>query len=250
MLRATYRIAVLAVLVAAGSWGYWYFHNAQSPAVRIEKLEREKQELKEIVQRLTEDRRVAEMIVLDQRPTAAGIETTLLFSEQARDGTSLPPKRLTVKGDEVWVAGLSVRFEQGWLERNDPLRGHGIFLFTKIFGQNQTPESGLPIDDPGQIPDVYKPDPRKAGDDVRMAQVSQFERDLWGNFWQLVNDKELRAEKGVSVASGKAVNFKALPDRLYRITLDAGGSPTVDWEPMKSIYREAMKRPATANIAQ
>src|SRR4051812_2982982 len=105
MLRATYRLAVLAVLVSAGSVGYWYFHNPQSPAVRIQKLEEEKRELQQIVQRLTDERRVAEMIVTDQRQTPGGLETTLLFVEQARDGTPLPAKSFTVKGDEVWVAG-------------------------------------------------------------------------------------------------------------------------------------------------
>jgi hypothetical protein len=30
---------------------------------------------------------------------------------------------------------------------------------------------------------------------------------------------------------------------LYRVTLDASGNPTVEWEAIKPIYREAMKRP-------
>ena len=92
MLRATYRLAILSVLVAASSVGHWYFHNPQSPAVRIAKLEEEKKELQQIVQRLTDERRAAEMIVTDQRKTDQGLETTLLFVEQARDGSPLPPK--------------------------------------------------------------------------------------------------------------------------------------------------------------
>src|SRR3954466_11020020 len=108
MLRATYRLLVLAVLVAAGSVGYWYYHNPQSPTVRIQKLEEDKRQLQQIVQRLTDERRVAEMIVTEQRPAAdgAGVETTLLFVEQGRDGRSLPAKSFTVRGDEVWLAGL------------------------------------------------------------------------------------------------------------------------------------------------
>lgn len=241
MLRATYRLVMLSVLVAAGSVGYWYFNNPQSPAVRIQKLEEEKRELQSIVQRLTDERRVAEMIVTEQRATPdKGIETTLLFVEQARDGSPLPAKSFTVKGDEVWVAGLSIRFEQGFLEKNDALRGRGIFLFTKMFGQNQTPAQGLAVDEPGKIPDVYRGDPKD------VARVSEFEKDLWGNFWRLVDDKTFRAEKGVATAGGKAVYFKAAPERLYRVTLDASGNPSLDWQPMPPIYREAMRRPATA----
>jgi hypothetical protein len=246
MLRATYRLAVLAVLVAAASWGYWYFHNPNSSAVVIDRLTREKAELEQVVGRLTEDRRVAEMVVTDQRRTPAGLETTLLFVEQARDGSSLPPKSVTVKGDLVYVDGLSIRFDKGFLTQpnGDLLRGHGIFLFTRAFGDLQTPESGPPIDDPGNIPDVYKPSPRT--DIKQMAEIGQFERRLWGEFWRLVDDKQFRNQSGVSVASGKAVSFRPQPDRVYRISIDAGGSPTVDWEPMPPIYREAMKKPGVA----
>lgn len=245
MLRATYRLAILAVLVTCASLGYWYFNNPQSPAVRIQKLEQEKKQLEQIVTRLTDERRVAELIVTDQKQLPSGnVETTLLFVEQARDGSPLPGKSFTVKGDEVWVAGLSIRFEQGWLEKDDLLRGRGVFLFTRMFGQDQTPASGLPIDDPGKVPDVYRGDPKK------MALVSEFEKDLWANFWRLVDDKQYRAEKGVATAGGKAVYFRAATDRLFRITLDASGNPTVDWEPIKPIYREAMRKspaPAAAN---
>jgi hypothetical protein len=244
MLRATYRLVVLAVLVASASVGYWYYHNPQSPAVRIAKLEQEKNELQQIVKRLTDEQRVAEMIVTDQHQTPEGMQTTLLFVEQARDGTPLPPKSFTVRGDEVWVGGLSIRFEEGWLEKNDPLRGRGIMLFTRIFGQNQTPAQGVPIDQPGKIPDIYRGDPKE------IARVSAFESELWDNFWRLTEDKEYRAEKGVEVAGGKAVFFKAVPDRLFTITVDARGNPTVVGDPIKPIYREAMKKSATTSSVQ
>ncbi|HEY7120070.1 MAG TPA: hypothetical protein VH475_26015 [Tepidisphaeraceae bacterium] len=246
MMRATYRILVLAILVAAGSVGYWYYHNPFSPAVQIQRLEAEKRQLQDIVQRLTDERRVAEMIVTDQKRTAdgLGVETTLLFVEQARDGSPLPAKSFTVKGDEVWVAGLSIRFEQGFVEKGDALRGRGIMLFTKIFGQDQTPAQGLAIDEPGKIPDVYRGDPAK------VARVTEFERELWQNFWRLVDDKAYRAEKGVATAGGKAVYFKAMPERLYHVTLDVSGNPTVDWEPVKPIYREAMKKGVAQGTAR
>ena len=136
----------------------------------------------------------------------------------------------------MWVAGLSIRFEQGFVEKGDALRGHGIMLFTKLFGQDQTPAQGQAVDDPGKIPPVYRGDPKE------VARVSEFERELWRDFWRLVDDKQYRAEKGVATAGGKAVYFKAQPDRLYRVTLDASGNPSVDWEAIKPIYREAMRK--------
>src|ERR1700710_117429 len=109
MLRATYRLIVLSVLVASASMGYWYYHNPMSPTVQLAQEREKNRHLQEFVQRLTDERRVAEMIVTDQRKTEKGVETTLLFVEQARDGTPLPAKSFTVQGDEVWVAGLSIR---------------------------------------------------------------------------------------------------------------------------------------------
>jgi len=244
MVRATVRLIVLCILVASASVGYWYYHNPQSPAVRIAKLEEEKKELQQIVARMTDERRVAKMLVTSQHQTPTGIETTLMFQEQARDGTWLPPKSFTIKGDEVWLAGLSIRFEQGGLEKNDPLRGQGIMLFTRIFGQNQTPAQGLPIDQPGKIPDIYRGDPKE------VARVSAFENELWDNFWRLVDDKSFRADKGVETAGGKAVYFKAVPDRLFTVTVDARGNPTAVGEPMEPIIREAMKQAATTRSVQ
>jgi len=244
MLRATYRLVVLCILVASASVGYVYYHHLQLPNQQLAAEREKNQVLEQLVQRLTEERRVAEMIVTDQHPTPQGVETTLLFVEQARDGTPLPPKSFTIKGDEIWVAGESIRFQEGWLKKNDALRGHGILLFTKIFGQNQTPAQGLPIDQPGKIPDIYRGDPKE------VARVSAFESELWENFWKLVDDKQYREKMGVEVASGKAVYFRAVPERLYRITEDARANPTVDWEPIKPIYREAMKKAATTGNVQ
>src|SRR4051794_22304846 len=187
MLRATYRLAVLSVLVSAGSVGYWYFHNPQSPGVRIEKLEEEKRELQQIVRRLTDERRVAEMIVTGQTQGPKGLETTLLFVEQSRDGTPLPARTFTVVGDEIYIAGLSIRFRQDFVMNDDPLRGRGIMLFTHLFGKNQRPADGPAIDTPGQIPELYR-DPKET------ARVTDYERELWANFWKLTDDPKYRAE--------------------------------------------------------
>lgn len=240
MLRTSFRLAVLVVLVGAGSFGYWWWHNPSSPAMQIKRLEEEKKQLQEIVTRLTEEQRVAEMIVTDQQYKGDKVEsTTLLFVEQARDGTPLPARSFTIKGKEAWVAGLSIRFKDDFVMKNDPLRGHGIMLFTRMFGENQTPASGLPIDTPNEIPNIYRGSPKE------QAQVSQFESELWKNFWRLVEDKSYRDEKGVEVAGGKAVYLPVQPDRLYRITVDARGNPTMTWEPIKPIYREAMRKPTS-----
>ena len=50
-------------------------------------------------------------------------------------------------------------------------------------------------------------------------------------------------EKGVRVAMGQGVWGMFEPDRLYTITLENDGGLSLTSEPLKGIYREALKKP-------
>jgi hypothetical protein len=233
MIRALAKIIVLSVLVLAGAVGIYAYQDQTSDTRKIEKLEEEKHELQQIVQRLSDERRVAEVLVTDQSDVAGVLRTTLLFVEYARDGSSLPPKAFTIEGKTAHVDALVIKFERDFLRDNDPLRGHSIALFTKIYGDQQSPASGETIDAPGQIPDVYR------GADPK---VSEFERELWNNFWKLAEDPEYRARYGVRVANGQGVWGPFERDKLYTITIESDGGLNITSEPLRGIYREALKR--------
>ena len=243
MLRAFTRIGILAVLVTGLGW--WYFYNPNSPAVRIARLEQEKRELEQIVGRLLNERRVAEFVVTNQQPINGQLQTTILWDETTPNGARVASKSFTVKGEEIHIDALSIRFQHGFLEKDDPLRGKGLVLFTRLYGAQQTPAEGFAIDDPNQVPGVYKKDqPGTVSPQTNAGpDASTFERQLWEDFWRLVNDKPYREEKGVQVASGKGIWIKKVePGRVYTVTVDAHGNPTLDWEPIKPILREAMKQ--------
>ena len=249
MLRALTRIGILASL--AGGLGWWYFHNPNSPNVRIARLEQEKRELEQIVTRLTTDRRVAEFVVTSQQRAGGRLQTTLLWDETTPEGTRAASKSFTIDGDEVHIDALSIRFVEDFVMKDDPLRGKGLVLFTRLYGAHQTPADGFPIDDPNQVPGVYRKDQPGAALPGASADpdASTFERQLWENFWRLVNDKGFREEKGVRVASGKGVWVRKVePGKVYTVTVDAHGNPTVDWESIKPILREAMRQQTTGAI--
>ncbi len=63
---------------------------------------------------------------------------------------------------------MVVKFDGKYVAGRDPLRGQSIALFTRLFGDKQTPEQAHRIDDPAQIPTIYR------GVDPR---VSDFEED-------------------------------------------------------------------------
>jgi hypothetical protein len=234
MLRATAKLMFLALLVAAGAAGLM-LHRRDTTVAQLNEARQQTEQLKQVVQRLEAERRVADVIVTGQKAEGGVIKTTLLFVEYARDGSALPARRFTIDGDVAHVDAMVVKFDRDFIQQNDPLRGHSLALFTRLYGENQPPDKAFPIDPPGDIPDVYRgPDPC----------VTTFERELWSNFWKLADDESYRKASGVRVAQGEGVWVPFHPDKLYTVTLDSDGGLNITSSPLKGIYREALKRDA------
>lgn len=240
-----FKTAVFVLLVGAGVTGVWVYENHHSAAWQVKqleeqnrKLEKEKQELQTAVTRLSDEKRVAEVLVTDQKEDAGLLKTTLLFVEYARDGASLPPKTFTIEGKSAHIDALVIKFDRGLVAANDALRGRSVALFRRIFGDDQPPQKAFVIDEPGSIPDVYRGGPQP-------AEQAKFEKELWQNFWRLAEDGKYRAEKGVRVANGQGIWGPFTTDRLYTITLDADGGLNLASEPLKGIYKEAMRQKMT-----
>ena len=233
MLRALVKLAFLTALVVGGALTLFVYHDQTSERHQRLAAERKNEQLKQVIQRLGAESRVADLIVTDQETVDGKTQTTLLFVEYARDGSTLPAKRFTVDGNVAYVDAMVIKFDGRFVEQNDPLRGRSIALFTRLYGENQPPEKGFRIDPPNQVPDVYR------GED---PVVQEFERELWNNFWRLAEDEAYRKEMGVRVAQGEAVWTRFQPDRLYTLTLESNGGLNITSSPLKGIYREALKR--------
>jgi hypothetical protein len=201
-------------------------------------LQEEKKVLQDVVQRLSDERRVADVVVTDQRLVDGVPHTSLLFVEYAKDGEPLPAKSFEVVGKQAHVDALVIKFDRHFVGEGDPLRGHSVALFQKLYGDHENPVDAKRIDEPGRIPDVYR------GADPR---VSEYEQDLWRNFWRLADDAQYRAEKGVRVANGQGVWGPFEPDKIYTITLESGGGLNIQSEPLKGIYREVIKQRLVAS---
>ena len=221
----------IGVACAAGVGVYTYqSHDAVRAALRRERERTE--ELRQIVQRLTAERRVADVLVTDQQTVNGTPRTSILFVEYARDGAALPAKRFTVDGSTIHIDALVVKFEGRFVEQNDALRGHSIALFTRLYGEAQAPAAGFAIDEPGAAPAVYR-----AAD----PKLTAFQKELWQNFWRLADDSQYRTGMGVRVVQGEGVWRPFAPGRLYTLTLESNGGLNIRSEPIKGIYREALK---------
>jgi hypothetical protein len=231
MLRAISKILSLATVLTIGLISIFLYREHTASEREKTQLQNENEQLKLVVDRLTDERRVAEMLVTGQKLVNGIPQTTLLFVEYARNGSTLPPKTFTISGDTVHLDAMVIKFEHDFVKQNDPLRNHSLALFTRIFGNHQSPDEGSMVDKPGQIPDYYR------GIDPR---VSDFETELWNNFWKLADDEAYRQKKGVRVSDGEGKWWPCQPDRLYTITIESDGGLNVTSEPVKGIYREAM----------
>jgi hypothetical protein len=225
MVRALAKTLFLALLVVGGSLTLFLFYEHDTAQRQIEQLEHRNQELEQIRSRLEADRRVARIVVTDQKTVAGQLKTTLLFVEYARDGSPLPAKQFTINGNEAHFDAEVIKFKDQFVENGDPLRGQSILLFVRVYGADQAPNAGFPIDQPGSIPDIYRSiDP----------EVSAFEQDLWANFWKLYNDREARDARGIRGLNGEGLYGQFLPGFQYTITLRSDGDGSIDEEPLDS----------------
>ena len=233
MLRALTKLLSLATVLIIGLVSIAvYRHHTQADRDRLA-LENENEQLKLVVDRLTDERRVVEMLVTDQKVVNGIPQTTLLFVEYARNHMALAPKTFTICGNQVHLDAMVIKFQRDFVKKNDPLRGHSIALFTRMFGNLQAPDQGTLIDSDNQIPEYYQ------GTDPR---ISEFEQQLWKDFWKLTRDSSYREQMGVRVSNGQGLWWPCDPDLLYTVTLEADGGLNVTSEPVKGIYREALRQ--------
>jgi hypothetical protein len=233
MVRTVAKLVLLAALAVGGALALVAYQDRTGERHARLAAERKNEQLKQVIERLGTERRMADVIVTEQKPVDGRLQTTLLFVEYGPDGAALPARRFTVDGEVAYVDAMVIKFDGKFVEQNDPLRGRSIALFTRLYGEHQPPEKGLRIDAPNQIPDVYR---------GRDPVVQDFERELWANFWKLAEDEAYRKEMGVRVAQGEAVWTKFRPDKLYTLTLESDGGLNITASPLKGIYREALKR--------
>lgn len=222
MVRAlgTAALSVLAGAVLLGT--AWWAVSDHARQQRIAELERERAELRQVISRLKQARRVARLLVAGQRKDASGqiVETTVEFSALGRTDESGDVRRVLVPGDVCYIDALVVRFLDQYVEKGDRLRGHSIHLFRRIFGEGQRPIDGISLDEPDSVPAAYRIN----------EDASRFERQLWKRFWQYARDPSLAEEMGVRLAQGEAVYQRLQPGQLWEVCIRADGG--LEMKPM------------------
>lgn len=169
------------------------------------------------------DHRIARIEVVEQGPSPDNPDqqvTTIRFQEMNAGGEPAGEGQLiTVDGTKVYLETLVIKFEDEFVEGGDFLRGSSVCLFKRVFGEDQSPSSGEPIDTAGVHPHPYA----TAGD----GEDDVFYAELWQNFWEYANNPEMAQEKGVRALHGEAPFVQTKPGKVYRVELRASGGLTI-----------------------
>jgi len=181
----------------------------------IAKLEQDKQRLEAYLKILKRIDRRARVEVLRQAKDQQGnLQTTIRFTEVDESGKPITASReLNLPGQEVYFDTLVIKFDDHFVEQDDPVKGRALMLFRRIFSSTMRAEDGYVIDMEGQVPQVY----------ADRQTPSDFEQGLWKRFWELANNEKLAKERGVRAIHGDAPYMRLEPDRVYEICLRSTG---------------------------
>lgn len=198
----------------------------QEKQQQIAALERDVARLETSLRLLKVTHRVARLTVLDQgRDESTGEMYTLVRFEEINDeGRPLGPAReFRIVGDVIYLDSWVVKFEDKYIEQADVDRSTTLVLFRRIFGEHQQPKDGYELDKFGVRPLAY----------AQGGAMTDFERKIWEDFWNIANDPKKAEELGIRAAHGEAPSIKARKGTSYRVMLRAsdGLSITVDGEP-------------------
>lgn len=174
------------------------------------------------------DHRLARLTAVDKTTdeTTGKPSTLVEFVELNDEGNPIDtPRQFRIPGEEVYVDSWLVQFEDKYVEEADLERGTSLILFKRLFGSDQTPEDGYPLDEIGAAPKAY----------ARGGKMSDLEKKIFGDFWSIANDESQAKDLGIRAAHGQAVSMKVEEGKSYRVMLRASGG--------LSIVPEEVERP-------
>jgi len=234
-MRLLVRLLPLAVLSIFGGLVWREYRSVQAEKrAEVEELQRRAEEerqradaerarrevIERVLARMTEERVLADVVVLDQATDVSGsLWTTIRLHLKPHPGGDDKPAiygPFTVQGDRVYFEALTLRFQDRFLEEADARRGRSLVLLTRVFGEKQRPEDGFPVEDASvAVPHYYR---------LEDPELVPFERELWSRFWWYANHREQAGRDGVEVAWGQAPFTRADPRVLYEIVVDRRGN--------------------------
>lgn len=182
---------------------------------QIDELTRVNEQLEMANKLLKVDHRLARIKILDKGSDPGTNEKFCLveFSEVDDSGKPLgDAKQYRLKGERLYIDAFIVKFDDHFIESADALRATSMYMFRRIFGEDDGLEGGYPldVDDQGVV---------RAAAYVRGSPISEFEQRIWRDFWAISGDPEKQKEMGIRNNHGQINYIDPEPGQEYEFTL-------------------------------
>ena len=190
---------------------------------------RENKALKEIIERLAADSRVAEVMVTEVKPDPKTKKTytTIKFLEYDAKLNPLEPKYFTFSGNVIQFQARVIRFDNFYVKKGHPLRGKSAYLFLKAFILTDKGAETFDITKINEIPSGYEVEGAK----------NNFERKLWRGFWEYALNPVQAAQSGVKNAQIEAPGTRFVPGLIYTVKIEHDGGLRIDSAPLSPILK-------------
>jgi len=185
--------------------------------------------LKQMIERLSADSRIAEVVVtkseLDEKTNK--VLTTIKFLEYDAQNNPLPPKYFTFRGNIIQFQSLVIRFSDELVKKGDKLRGKSAYLFLRAFVLDSEDTQIFEITPSEGVPEGYR-----IGE-----KISDYEQSLWSKFWLYALDAETRGKSGIKNAQIEAPGTLFLPGTIYTLKIEHDGGMRIDTQPVPEILK-------------
>ncbi len=185
--------------------------------------------LKKVIERLTADSRVAEVIVTDTECDLKTKKTytTIKFLEYDTRLNPLEPKYFTFSGNIIQFQSMVIRFDDFYVKKGHPLKGKSAYLFLKAFMLTDNGAEIFQITKINEVPSGYE-----------IADVkNSFEKKLWQKFWEYALNFKKADKAGIKNAQIEAPGTKFIPGMIYTIKIEHDGGLRIDARPVTPILK-------------
>ena len=185
--------------------------------------------LRLVIDRLTADSRIADIVVTSVKPDAqtGKAYTTIKFLEYDTRMKPLPPKYFTFSGNIIQFQSLVIRFDDAYVKAGHPLKGKSAYIFMKAFVLNDKDTESFDINTVNNIPTGYE-----------VPGVSRgFQKKIWREFWRYALDPESAKHVGVKNAQLEAPGTQFIPGKLYSVKIEHDGGMRIDVQSLPLILK-------------
>jgi len=191
------------------------------------KIYQENQMLRKVVERLSADSRIAQVLVtgVQSDPETNKTYTTIKFLEFDSRMNPLPARYFTFSGNIIQFQSLVIRFDDYFIKQAHPLKGKSAYLFMKAFCLTDAGAEIFEISKVNEVPSGYQVE--EAG--------NIFEELLWRRFWDFALEPKEAGKMGIKNAQIEAPGSKFIPGMLYTLKIEHDGGLRIDAEALPKI---------------